>query len=147
MTRPLGLLGTVGLLLAVTGCSLDSFSMAFWNNSRSDQVIAGAPQDVSLQIQSVLSGANIAVVERSQGDTIVLMGNTTKKQTFYLKLTKQKTDKGDATLVHVDWNGKDPDTRFYLDLMAAVTDPGRQAAMQRNRQGDLQTTSFQNTGR
>jgi hypothetical protein len=120
MSRLTGL-ACAAALLAVTGCSFDSFTLTGSNEEvpKNEQVLGGTPQAVAVSAQTALQQMNIMAKLDSKGDAVQVSGTTKGGQSFVLKFESRKTGLGDSTAVRVEWT-KGVDGSFWWDFMGTL---------------------------
>ncbi len=121
MSRYLGMAGAGALLVAVAGCTLDSFLTPSSGLAGSRQVVAGSVDQVAEQIQQGLSDAGISVLSKRVGSDLRLAGMTKSQKVFCLHLYGQTVRGEEKTLVRLQWD-RGADETFWpmvLQLLAA----------------------------
>jgi len=97
MSRPLGILCAGVLVLATSGCTLDSFFL-FGGSSRREIVVVGSVSQCASSLQASLNQRNIMVTQQRNGEEVRLSGVFEGKK-FAFILQKQKSDTGEKTVI------------------------------------------------
>jgi hypothetical protein len=118
-----------GVLLGVTGCTLDSLTVA-WNGGsvRREQTINGSLASVSASIKDTLVQQGL-IFSTSYDDDSMKVQSATNGQKFWLVAKRKKTATGEQTVVHIDWE-KNPDEKFWLSLLEVVGNMQSQQSQQ-----------------
>ncbi|HZY85250.1 MAG TPA: hypothetical protein VFE78_10500 [Gemmataceae bacterium] len=127
MSRCLGAATAGVLLLAVAGCSLDSFLTPFPGTPDPRQVVAAPLAQVAARLEEGLSEAGVPVLTKPVGREMRLAGMTKSGKVFCLHLYAEKVAGADRTLVRVKWDrgADDPFWQMVLELAAtAASDAG-----------------------
>jgi hypothetical protein len=127
MSRFLGVAGAGVLLLAVAGCSLDSFLAPFPGVTNRQQLVAGKLEQVSARLQAGLGDAGVPVLTKRVGNEMRLAGMTKSGKVFCLHLYAEKAGGEDRTLVRVKWDRQADGPFWELVCMLAAT-PAADAA-------------------
>jgi hypothetical protein len=122
MSRSLGLAGAGVLLLAVAGCSLDSFVAPFPGAPNRQQVVADKLERVSARLEEGLSDAGVSVLTKRVGPEMRLAGMTKSGKVFCLHLYAEKAGGADRTLVRVKWD-READEAFWQLVLSLVATP------------------------
>ena len=112
MSRSLGVTGAGVLLLAVAGCSLDSFLAPFPGAPNRQQLVAGKLEQVAARLEEGLSDAGVSVLTKRVGPEMRLAGMTKSGKVFCLHLYAEKAGGADRTLVRVKWD-READGPFW----------------------------------
>ncbi len=131
MSRLTGL-ACAAALLAVTGCTMESFNLSASRDvSRNEQVLGGSPDAVASVARLALEKMNIKAMLTSKGDLVQLKGTSKNGQPFVLVFEHRKSEVGDSTAIRLEWPTKDVDNSFWLDFMSnmdVVRDSSRNVA-------------------
>jgi hypothetical protein len=111
--------GAGALLLAVAGCSLDSFLAPLPGLSGRQQVVADKLERVSARLQEGLGDAGITVLTKPVGPEMRLAGMTKSGKVFCLHLYAEKAGGADRTLVRVKWD-READEPFWQLVVSLV---------------------------
>jgi hypothetical protein len=123
MSRRLGMVCAVALLLAAAGCSGSSFLMSWVGSGGKRQVVSGSVNDVAARLQASLGKANIIVALNPMGDgTVKLNGQTKSGTRFALVLKQHMTSRGESTAISVEWE-KDADEEFWASVLDLLVEP------------------------
>jgi hypothetical protein len=122
MSRYLGITSAAVLILAVIGCSLDSFLIAPTGLTGQKQVVAGSVAQVSAKLEEGFSEAGISVLTKQVGTEIRLAGQTKSGKIFCVHLYGEKVEGKDKTLVRVKWD-RDADDEFWRMVLKLVATP------------------------
>lgn len=105
MCRGLGKAWIAVLMLAVSGCTLDSFLLPGSVVYGPKMIVAGTVDEVSAKLQDGLSLAHIPVLTKSVGADFRIAGKAPKTQTaFCLHLREKKIGTGIKTRVRMQWD-------------------------------------------
>jgi hypothetical protein len=118
MSRLTGL-ACAAALLAVTGCTMESFNLSTSRDvSRNEQVLGGSPQAVATVAEFALEKMNIKAMRTSKVDSVQLKGSSKNGQPFVLVFERRKSEVGDSTAIRLEWPTKDVDNSFWVDFMS-----------------------------
>jgi hypothetical protein len=124
MARRLGMVCAGVLLVAVTGCALDSFLVP--GPGPAQKLVVAAPVKVVDQcLQQVLADAGIAVRTNLVGDDYRTVGQTRTGKIFCFHLRREKGEGPEKTHVTLIWD-KEVDEDFWHTIVQALgaTAPG-----------------------
>ena len=129
MSRSMGMAFAASLLIVAAGCSAASFFLSDIGSGGKQQVVSGSVDDVSAHLQAALSNVGIIAAATPDGDDLRLAGVTKGGKRFVLLLKRQKTSRGESTVISIDWE-KDADEQFWLSVveMLATRQPKDRAA-------------------
>ncbi|HWG41890.1 MAG TPA: hypothetical protein VN688_03820 [Gemmataceae bacterium] len=99
MSRRIGIVCACALLVAVAGCSIDSFSVSLIGSVSHRQVVAGSVEQASLKLQEGLTEAGVVVLVKPQDEGTRLFCRTKSGKMFCLLLNQEKTKGSDKTAV------------------------------------------------
>jgi hypothetical protein len=109
----------IGLVFLVfAGCKTFDMNLLWFQSGPTpggDRVIAGSLESVAQSTQGTLSRLGLAVNSTRKGDAIYISSSTVTGAKFTLVLTREKSQEGERTRVHLDWeNGRDEQVAFQL---------------------------------
>ncbi len=112
MSRFMGIVCASALLVAVTGCSLDSFALSFLGPCGNKRVVAGSVDSVSARLQEGLSEVGIAALATRQDGEVRLVGVAKSGTMFRLMLNRERTKGPEKTAITVRWD-RAADEQFW----------------------------------
>jgi hypothetical protein len=104
------------LLIMSAGCSASSFFLSYISSGGKQQVVSGSVDEVSAHLQAALGNIGIIVAATPDGDDLRLAGVTKDDKRFVLLLKREKTSRGESTIISIDWE-KDADEQFWLSVV------------------------------
>lgn len=123
MCRCLGKVCAGVLLLAVAGCTLDSFLLPGSVVYGPKLIVAGTVGEVSAKLQDGLSDAGIMLVSKRVGDDFRIGGTVPKTRTaFCLHLSEKKIGGSIKTLIRMQWD-RGGDEELWQRVQAILTTP------------------------
>lgn len=123
MCRCLGKVWAGVLILAVAGCTLDSFLLPGSVVYGPKLIVAGTVGEVSATLQDGLSDAGIIVVSKRVGDDFRIAGKVPKTSTaFCLHLSEKKIGGSVKTLLRMQWD-RGGDDELWQRIQAILTTP------------------------
>ena len=117
MARFHRLVGASGLFLVLlAGCTgLELSRLLVAESSDGDRVLAGSLESVSRSTQASLSEMGLLASTTRNGDTVRIESKSRSGYHFTLMLTREKSDEGQQTQVHLEWKeGKDDREGFQI---------------------------------
>jgi hypothetical protein len=132
MCRCLGRACAGVLLLAVAGCTLDSFVAPQSVVYGPKQVVPGTVAAVSAKLQDGLSEAGIMLAINRVGADLRIGGVSKTRTAFCLHLREKKVDGAIKTLVRMQWDrGGDADLwQLVLKILSTSDDAGAAKPLQ-----------------
>jgi hypothetical protein len=112
MSRCLGIATVGGLVLALTGCTLDSFLVPNPPLHPYRQVVPGKVDEVADRIQEGLIPHGVSLMTKKEGNERRLAGRTKSGEIFCLHLYGQQAGGVNNTLISCQWN-RSPDEAFW----------------------------------
>lgn len=111
--------GVVVLLLA--GCSLRELFTAvqYSDPGTGDRVVAGSLETVAQNTQGTLRRLGMDAYLTSEGDVIRVTSRTSRGDGFAVVLTRVRTDSGENTRVHIEWE-KTADNATHTQILAGI---------------------------
>jgi len=116
--------GASGLCLVLfTGCLTLNGGLGLWRDpsrqfasyNEGDRVLAGSLEAVSRSTQASLSELGLLASTTRNGDTVRIESKSRSGYHFTLMLTREKSDEGQQTQVHLEWKeGKDDREGFQI---------------------------------
>ena len=122
MAHRLGISCAGLLLIAVVGCSPDSFLVPFGRASEQQLVCPGSVIQVSTRLQEALAGAGVSVVTKYVEEDLRLAGVTKQGKVFCFHLRREKGAGADKTLIRLQWD-KDADETFWRTIVLPLANP------------------------
>ena len=111
------------LMLAIAGCTLDSFLMPGAVVFGPKLVVAGTVGEVSSKLQDGLSESGIMLGINRVGADLRIAGVAPKTRTaFCLHLTEKKIGRGVKTLVRMQWD-RGGDEELWQRILAILSTP------------------------
>jgi hypothetical protein len=109
-----------GVLVGVTGCTLDSLSLAVTGGPPSrEQTLNGSLDSVSACLQGALHQQGLIFTYSRDDESLRIQSATRTGQKFLLVLKRKKSAAGEQTVVRIDWL-KDSDEKFWQSLLEVV---------------------------
>jgi hypothetical protein len=122
MARRLGMICAGVLLVAVAGCTLDSFLVPGSAGPAQKLVVAAPVKVVDKCLQQVLADAGIAVRTKLVGDDYRTVGQTRTGKIFCFHLKQEKGEGAEKTQLTLIWD-KEVDEEFWRTIVQALATP------------------------
>jgi hypothetical protein len=127
------------MLLALTGCTLDSLFVSIIGPNRSEKTVAGSMNDTEQKLTVALDQLHIHATRKVNGEEVRLLARTPSGKAFALVLSKQKTENGaERTLVGIEWD-KEADMQFWALIADAILVPHEPVTGTQNKDTDRVT--------
>jgi len=121
MARRLGIVCAGVLLVAVAGCTLDSFLVQ--GQGPSQKLVVAAPVNVVHEcLQQMLADAGIAVRTNLVGEDHRTVGQTRTGKIFCFHLRPEKGEGAEKTRLTLVWD-KEVDEEFWRTVVQALATP------------------------
>jgi hypothetical protein len=106
------------VFLGIAGCKTFDLNLQWFQTGPTpggDRVLAGSLESVAASTEGTLSRLGLFASSTRKGDAIYISSSTITGAKFTLVLTREKSQEGERTRVHVDWeNGRDEQVAFQL---------------------------------